>query len=843
MRRRITRLRFVLVLSLTLVWAFAGDTLAQIEQRENRVLEQWLQDRGLDGLLLDQLESRLESTNDLATREQLAKRLASLYGRKLLTLDGDSQALVKRTRDLIALYPQFESGRLRVAMLHSRYLESEKLFRDWIHEGAKPENKPQLETTLRSLDKDLSSALSALMRRSEELFSAGQLSRDQRSTDVQRQMVEAEALHCQFLAGWSRYFLAMLGGPDQSTMLGESKRSFREFLQLDQQTVMSQFDSKWFDFSSAWHVRAISGLAAISVASGKESQSLHLYNLIETNAVTRESREAAIRYRYLGHCYAGQFTNATNVVRDRKAIQAMSREGRVRLWMSVMDTLNAVNSKELEAMALAGLARNMAGEMLARESDRIDSLTSSEAFESNWIRGYFNFWKSGNGEPEAVEKASELLRKATSKGASASDQNDVARCRYLLAWLMLKQRDFQGAIGVFTQVSQQLADVDPQLASEAAWHAAKTSIQLGKRSSGGMNDAWSRLERFVRQWPDSPHANRASFEKLKIELRSMPPGDAVRRLQEISRSDENYGASLLEIATQKFRLWESKNNDLTMEALRKSCSEVQSSSSTVPLQKVRSNFLLVNALLRSEEDSNAEIETLLNRCESIQALSNEGAIANVELLYYQMQFGQKKGDREAVFASASRIIETGPETRFELPALIQLAKHHDTRLSLVSTSSLQRIEPAFAIYETLSTRLGHSADQLKSSANARVARSRLGELHLLAGRFAESEKIFQALTELFPGNANYLRQLAITKSKLDSDGAVPIWKRLAAGSEAGSDLWFESKFQLAKNLATRDRKAAVALLKQTMQLGGESSPDWQKTLQGAIEQWTGGEVQ
>jgi hypothetical protein len=408
---------------------------------------------------------------------------------------------------------------------------------------------------------------------------------------------------------------------------------------------------------------------------------------------------------------------------------------------------------------------------------------------------------------------------------------------------MLKQRDYDSAIEVFTEVSQQLTEVDPQLASEAAWHAARTSMQSGKQNSGGMNDAWNRLERFVRQWPDSPHANRAGFEKLKIELRSMPPVDAIERLREISRGDENYGASLLEIATQNFRLWESDNRKAKLQGLRKSNEDVQSSNATNPLEKVRGNFLLMNALLRSKGESNEEFELLLERCESLLGQANEPGLAEVELLYYQMQFGQKSGDTEEVYAAATRIVNTGAETRFELPALIQLAKYHDAKFSSASTPSPEQIAPAIEAYERLSGCLGHTPDKLKSSANAKVARSRLGELYLLAGRDAESEKIFQPLSDLFPGNANYLRSLALAKSKRDSNGSVQIWKRLAAGSEAGSALWFESKLELAKSLAMQDRQAAVKLLKQTKQLGGDDSSQWQETLREKIEQWTQGERQ
>ena len=805
------------------------------EDRENAALETWLQQRKLDGLLQQQLESRLESTTSSALRDQIAKRLATLYGKRLLSVDGDSQKLLKRTRELIAIYPRFESGRLRVAMLHARYLESETMFRDWIRAGAGLDKKNELESTLQTLDEDLSGALSALMGRSEELFAAGQLNRDRRNLDFERQSVEAEALHCQFLAGWSSYFLAMLREQDREVLLDQSELRFREFLQLDQQTVLLDYDSRWFDFSSAWHVRAIAGLAAIKTARDDEPLALHLYKLIESNALTRESREAVVRFRFLGNCYCGKYDAATNVVRNRNGIAAMSRAGRVRLWVTVLDTLRASGSTELKRFALTGLTRNMAGEILIREYEKEADPKTQNSFESCWTAGYIDFWKSENGEPLAAENAKKLLGKAVSLGGD-QDPVDVARCRYLLAWLMLKQNKIEDSIGIFSQVAQQLAESDPQLASESEWLAAKTAIRLGGSQAGRTNDAWSRLERFVRSWPDSPHANRASFEKLKIELRSMPPGEAIGKLEEFSPGDENYGASLLETAAQNYRILQREPDDESgFGRFQIACSEVASSRSTNAGQKLRANFFLADALLRKTPPNYEELLLLFQRSETLLDQIDDPTLARNELLYYRMRCGKSKRDDGAMAEAATAILESGKGTRFELPALIELAQYYDSSLPDAPDPDSGKLAAVVDVYQRLSDRLGSDAGKLKSSANARVAFARLGELKQIAGQNTESEKVFQTLTENFPGNANYLRSLAISRSGRDAKSAKEIWQRIASGSDAGSDLWFESKLELAKLLSSQDSESAVQLLKQTMQLGGDMPESWRQSYEATIE--------
>ena len=379
--------------------------------------------------------------------------------------------------------------------------------------------------------------------------------------------------------------------------------------------------------------------------------------------------------------------------------------------------------------------------------------------------------------------------------------------------------------------------MDSQLASESAWLAAKNALRLSGRDASRVNDAWNRLERFVRTWPDSTHANQASFEKLKIELRSMPATDAIRRLNEISSNDENHGASLLETAAQNYRLWQAQpDNPGTFKDFSAACREVSSSRSTNAGQKLRSNFLLIDAMLRMKGQDNEEVALLLQRCATLADQVEEPDLARTELVYYRMQTAIGQGDVDKAHEMAAKLVETGKGTRFELPGLIQMAQFLDASVD-AENSNAESYASAIEVYQRLSQRLGRETDQLKASANARVALARLGELQQLAGQSIESESNFQILVDSFPNNANYLRNLAKAKTDRAPDSARQIWQRLASGSEAGSDLWFESKLELAKILGNQDKASATKLLKQTMQLGGDLPETWQRSYEDAIEQF------
>ena len=174
--------------------------------------------------------------------------------------------------------------------------------------------------------------------------------------------------------------------------------------------------------------------------------------------------------------------------------------------------------------------------------------------------------------------------------------------------------------------------------------------------------------------------------------------------------------------------------------------------------------------------------------------------------------------------------------------MIQIAQHQDSNLTGQNSDAI-RSQAAIETYERLSNVLGQSEQQLKASANARVAFARLGELQQIAGQSAESERVFLILGEYFPGNAKYLRNLAVARSNSDQAAAKEIWQRLAAGSEAGSELWFESKWQLAKILGKTDRASATKLLQQTMQLGGEVPEQWKQAYESSLQEFRTDEVQ
>ena len=88
--------------------------------------------------------------------------------------------------------------------------------------------------------------------------------------------------------------------------------------------------------------------------------------------------------------------------------------------------------------------------------------------------------------------------------------------------------------------------------------------------------------------------------------------------------------------------------------------------------------------------------------------------------------------------------------------------------------------------------------------------------------------MFNILNRLFPKNKSYLVNLGRAHSKAnDFEAASPVWRKLAVGVEAGTELWFESKLNLATSLfKTGNPEDSQTLIAQTIRLSPEMPEKW-----------------
>ena len=103
----------------------------------------------------------------------------------------------------------------------------------------------------------------------------------------------------------------------------------------------------------------------------------------------------------------------------------------------------------------------------------------------------------------------------------------------------------------------------------------------------------------------------------------------------------------------------------------------------------------------------------------------------------------------------------------------------------------------------------------------------LAEFEAQADNYQEAERIYQILNNCFPNHQQHIHGLAKARMALGKlETALPLWRKISAGVMAGSDLWYESKYQMINCVLPTDPESAGQILRQTIQLSPELPEQW-----------------
>ena len=247
---------------------------------------------------------------------------------------------------------------------------------------------------------------------------------------------------------------------------------------------------------------------------------------------------------------------------------------------------------------------------------------------------------------------------------------------------------------------------------------------------------------------------------------------------------------------------------------------------------VKAILLVTDAMLRTNPP---DLKKIRDRLDIAENLVNEQGPIYQEYRYYEFQYAIRSGQPAKAAEQANWLSENARGTRFETSALIQLAQAADQKLNASpNPDDLRRV---IAVFERLVGLLGSSDDVLKKRTNARVAFLRLAELKLKAGEREKAIEMLESINRVFPNRKSYLRQLALAYVESSQfEKSTAIWRKLAAGLEPGTDLWFEAKYQLVSCLIkSDDRSSARQVYEQTVLLGDEMPQRWQTTFDSLSE--------
>lgn len=840
-------------ISIAIAALFFGWTLIEMPRRgysqsvdhtrESRQVEKYLQTLGLDRLLVEFLEIETSREVDPVARREKAARLARLYARQMISASRPNDANWQlKCELLLKTYPGLSTPTIRLAILQSRYLRGEASFDRWWETGADFGQNSRLIVQWQAIKTDLDALSKTLESEYQSDLAMAQVSSEHQPT-VSNRLIRAEVqlLQTSYLMGWTAYFLGILTPDDRFELMVESDRHFREFLQIDPQKLLMEVSPSWIDFSSEWHVRALAGLAMCQRGLQRMEQSEFCFELIGNHAPDQRTRDSRFAWDLNGRLYLDDFSTFSEMISSVALDTSLSEVGRIIFWRTVLKSGVAVRAKspdasrELMRWGLSGLARDFQASLISQFLEKNNFTADSDDFLGHWIAGYLKFSEAevSNDESDYRDSRQHMAR-AIELGDASNDPLDVACCRYLLARIEFRQRDYENAARAFLEVSLACEARAPQLAVESQWLAIRSLSELHHQKPRVLFQVHQAIDQLLRRFPGSTYAQRAVFEKRRIDVASLPPEKAIIQLEQVKKNDPNYAASRFEILKIRFQSWLDShlaNGDRERQKrdeLLKAGKEFQQIFQANQATQLKASLLLVDALLRDEQPDFSEIRILLDQAESYLNSGEKSPVSAAEFHYYQFLFASRSGRGTDAIDEANWISEHARGSRFEHSAMIQLAQAADRKIQSSTNPTDKQLLSAIAIYERLVELSGHSNEDLLTVANARIAFARLSELKIQSGQVKDGKEMLELLNQIFPHYQSYLHRLAIVRTDTgDFSAAIPLWRKLASGVESGTDIWFESKQQLAYCLyQVGDRVKARQLHTQTIKLSPDLPDRW-----------------
>ena len=801
---------------------------------ESVLLEQFLESRGLDRLLIVEVEMQLSRESEPKKQGLLIQRLGRLYQAGLLAerWSDNDPGLLKRAESLLRDYPTIAAEGLDLAIQHARYQRVERDFHDWWFGGRPPELRSQVIGELKEVRFDLGS----LYQRLDREFLSLQLLPELNQVEIARKnsllaTSEGRISHCQYLLGWTAYFLGV-SEDETSPWLLKSEDHFRRFLEMPAEGSITSIGKQWFDLETSWQFQALLGLAMVFRAKGSREESDFCFSVLEGMTGARSAKEQLPVWRLESMVLARQWGSVNAYIQTLDVASLSPRQQRG-LWLATYRSSVAARSPA-PGISDALLDRSVLGLLRAREFGSLVPIIKerpkhwkNSQFLGSWAQGSFHFYQAERGHG-GIDLADQSLRDALEAADDSTPETDLARCQFLIASIDFRKGKLKEATVRFEEVARQLRYESPELASEAMWMQCRGLAAIAMSNPRTTSEAMAVLDRFFDWFPQSLYTQRVEFQSRRLLYNAMDPQQAISKLKSIPRSDVYYSQVQLEVVRHQYRFFKQRyqeDSTMGMRALRQLCGydrELQDSTTATKAQCLRSTFWVLDAMLRVERETSDPLSFLGRASQLIEELEGNQREAQ-QLAYYNLRFAEKRGDQAAASQFARQLLKGSERTTYEKSALIYLAQNYGSAAEL----SLSEVAIAIADLRRLSEVVGIEPNRLMNSKNSRVTLFRLSEFYARAGQLEQADECLTRLIQVFPNRKRYLVALARLKSQREQfRSGLPLWRTLANGVEPGSELWYESKYELSRCLWKTGDPNARSVLQQTMHLSPQMSDSW-----------------
>ncbi len=838
-----------------------------IEKTDAEKIEDYLGRLGLEDQLIAHLEQQFGGTPDERARKRASQKLAALYQKRLMQSGSGVQEPAmwrERAESLLERAPDLNAPTLRVAMSHASYQEVNHEFQEWWLAGAAPEKRADVVSSWRVLIRDLLQLHNATERTRNRLVTIDGTAPDE-DDPVAQQIIENENVYLQtnYLLGWACYFrsIADTGHRGQWTTMAE--KHFRMFLQVNPDKPLAELTPDWLDFNSPWTSRGVVGLALCSQAQDNHDLAAHLFNL---SLASGDPKFAATldAWKLSSAAYIDDYPRALLVLEEYRPVRGEAADFAFRILCVRIG--NAIRNRETAAAeqlfdnGLVALTRLGNTRLISELLEKVDSqmLSGTGDFELNWLLGILESSDAGNtSDSERLNGARRNLERALGQANEESDRNDVARCQYSLGRICYRQREFEKSAALFQSASAQLRAVDSGLAAESLWFEIQSLTQLARRAPQHAPQAFLAMDRMLHWFPGTRYSQRVEFEKLRLESASLPPGDAMKRLQSVPPDSENYFRAVYEMTGIQYEMWLAafRQSAPTSDALLRRLEELEreyrdgpadGKGSTSEEHRLKALLLVVDAKLKSARRAGDvrldQAGTLLKIAAQIaEPMGDQPLQAGpyTEFRYYRFLHASRATtdtETDSLANDAKWLADNGRDTAFENAALVFLVRRNDLLIneramvsSLIDGLVVESVEVQTGIdlYNRLAEISGIAAEDLKRSPNSRFITSRLSELYFFNGQWSLADDFNRKLIEQWPGQQKYVLQAARLRMKLnDFETARELWRRIATAVEPGTDVWFEAKFQLIVCLQEINTEFAPGVYRQTRGLSPEMPDAW-----------------
>ena len=811
----------------------------------------YLRRLGLPRLELEWVIREMDRQPDRALRVELSGRFAAILAEFVYDMGVPTESdlkILKRATQLETDYPELDSSAFKLAVLQAHHILAETQFRKTWTAGEINFDRSDLGTKYAGL----ASRSRILRERLEQelhdrLLDARQINAASLLSKRKLQDVEVLLARHAFLHGWLCYFAGILQHQERSALLAESETAFREILQIDTGTELAKLPPDWLELSSRWQTQSLLGLGICLQARHLDKDADWCFQALHRTNVAPDISNRLHSWQFYGWCFGERPTEAINFAIQQSTMKSVDQTDAAQrlLWLTCLDSVAQLRNTDLlagtmaERLGFSGLACQLDFSTFEQHFERLKPIWNGENFQDVWLTAIAeNGQRSqSRNSPEAEDKFALGLERAIGLAGDETSPLDRGVCLLILADTDLNRRSWESSFRHASNAVDYLLAADSSLAADAAWVKVQAAMQLAGRDSHRLIEANIAIDDLSTKFPGSRFRAAAEFNRLKLEISQLGDDQAAIRWGE-AQVDADFGgeAKLQQVLALHRRWLQSRGSENEPKALSELRTVLEpalvSPMSSSISQQLKLQLLDVDVLIRTATPG-AKLESAPTQREALrnlrEKLANGSALVS-ESLYYEALLAEHEGDVDLAKSLARDLVGETRDPGLQQFAWSILSRDFEQKFVDKAPFTPEELQQATELYRNWLASLSRTLEPANSleGTQKQVIR-RLARLHVLGGGLLAANELYDRLIELEVNDAETLLAAATTKTELEKKNeAIVIWRKLAAGSSAGSEIWLRAKYGLAVCLLDTDERTARQVAEQAIQLDPQMNDEWKQ---------------